>query len=116
MIWNQLAAALMVATGLAHSVIGERRLIGPLLAIDAPLLRVMLARRVIRFAWHLTTLLMGLCAVLVLWPAMPRPVIAVTGGLWFAAGVFDAVATRGQHIGWPLLTLAGLAALMGASA
>jgi hypothetical protein len=27
-------------------------------------------------------------------------------------GLFDAVATRGRHVGWPLLTAIGIAALL----
>lgn len=109
-----LAAAIMVVTGLTHSIVGEKRLITPALAIDAALMQRPLARRVLRFAWHFTTVLMLLCAALVVWPGVPRGLLLLAGATWTGVGLFDAVLTRGEHIGWPLLTLAGVLTLIGA--
>ncbi len=72
-----------------------------------------LARQVVRLAWHFTTVLMLLSAVVVLWPGTPKPLLLVMGAVWLAVGLLDAVVTRCQHIGWPLLTAAGLAAIAG---
>lgn len=113
MIWLYLSAILMAVTGFLHSFLGERRLIVPLLAIDAPITQRFLARKVIRFAWHLTTVLILLCAALVIWPGVPEGLVLTTGLLWLAAGLFDAVYTHGQHIGWPPIAAAGLFAIMG---
>ena len=33
-----------------------------------------------------------------------------------AVGLFDAVYTRGRHIGWPILTASGVFAILGATA
>lgn len=110
--WLQLSALIMVLTGFTHSFLGETKLIGPLLAIDAPLLQIRLVRKILRFAWHLTTLLMFATALTILWPGTPRAVIGLIGGIWFAVGLFDGVFTKGQHLGWPMLTLAGLTALI----
>lgn len=109
------SALVMVLTALAHSLMGEKRLITPLLARDIDLLsgyRSML----VRFAWHYTSVLMIVTAALVAWPGTPLPLIKITGVAWLIAGVFDAIVTRGRHIGWPLLLLAGIFALVGASA
>lgn len=111
------AALLMVLTGFMHSYFGERRLIGPLLAIDAPLVKHRLARWVIRFAWHLTTPLMWFMALVLLRGAqapatMDRLLVTIIGVMWLVAGLIDAVGSRGKHIGWPPITLAGLLTLL----
>lgn len=106
------SAVVMVLTAFAHSIVGEKRLIAPLLARNFDLLagyRAML----VRFAWHYTSILMIVTAALVAWPGMPVMLIQITGAVWLIAGVFDAIVTRGQHIGWPLLSLAGILALVG---
>jgi hypothetical protein len=115
-IWLQLSAGAMVLTAGAHSVLGERRLIVPILALDGEIMRKPLARRIVRLAWHFTSLLMILSAVTVLWAETPPAVIVVTGAVWLAVGLIDAVVTRGQHVGWPLLAASGAFALLGSLA
>jgi hypothetical protein len=119
-----LSAVVMILTALAHSIVGERKLIRPILDLrhirpildlggeEKPnVLRRRRARKILRFAWHFTSLFMVLTAALVIWPDVPLALIALTGLLWLAAGIFDAIYTRGKHIGWPLLTAAGALAL-----
>ena len=113
MIWFYLAGLTMAGTAILHSWAGEKRLIAPILAIDHPVTRRTLARKVTRFAWHFTTVLMLLSAAAVVWPGMPRGFIGITGMAWLAVGLFDGVYTRGKHIGWLPLSLAGLFALLG---
>lgn len=114
------SAALVVVTCLTHSLLGEKRLIGPLMALRAGVLQSDLARQVLRFAWHFTSGL-GLIVAYVLFsyarePSTIDPAMIVLIGLVLAgSGLFDAIYTRGKHIGWPLLTAAGattLAALL----
>ncbi len=112
--WLWLSAALMVATAITHSALGEKRLIAPLLARNIDLLAGYRAN-LVRSAWHLTSLLMIVTACVVAWPNTPRPLIAISGAVWLAAGVIDAVLTRGKHVGWPPLSAAGILALVGAS-
>ena len=105
---------MMIFTALAHSVVGEKSLIAPLLARDIDLLagyRSML----VRFAWHFTSVLMLVTAATVSWPGTPVPLINITGIVWLVVGLIDAILTRGKHIGWPFLSLAGLLALIGAA-
>lgn len=113
MVWFYLASVTMVTTAVIHSVLGERRLIGPLLAIEAPLLRNALARQILRYAWHLTSVLMGLSAVLVVWPLVPIGLIRLTGLVWLFVGIADAALTKGKHLGWPFLAASGAFALVG---
>lgn len=111
------AAALLVVTGVVHSWLGERHLIGPILrrrrdpAADHPL-----GRLVLRFGWHMMLVafaLLGLVlAGFVLWPGSVEVVTLLSIGIALTlAGVFDAVASRGRHVGWPLLLGAGVLAL-----
>ena len=110
-----LSAALMVATAFVHGVLGERRLIGPLMTLDQGVMGADLARRVFRLAWHALSLLMLVSAAAVIWPGTPRGLILLIGAAWTATGLFDAVYTRGRHIGWPFLTASGALALLGAA-
>lgn len=110
------AAALLAVTAILHSVIGERRLIGPILARRDGILASPLARAVLRFAWHITSATWVVLALILVQltqdPATARAWAAAATGIAFTAiGVFDAMATRGRHMGWPFLTGIGLAAL-----
>ena len=108
-----LSAAAMVVTALAHSFVGEMRLISPLLARKIDLLSGYRAN-LVRFAWHFTSLLMIVTALVVGWPGTPAPLVKIVGVTWLIAGVLDAILTSGKHIGWPLLSAAGMLALVGA--
>lgn len=107
-----LSAMFMLVTAVMHSVVGERRLILPLIRLNSGVMTVPLARQVLRGAWHLTSILMIACAVTVIWPATPHVVLAVMGIVWLGSGIFDAAYTRGKHIGWPFLAVAGALPLL----
>lgn len=104
----------MIITALTHSIVGERRLIGPVIALNQGAMAVPLGRQVMRGAWHLTSVLMLVCAIVVAFPQTPHAINAVIGAAWLATGLIDVVWTRGKHIGWPLLVGAGACALYGA--
>ena len=75
-----------------------------------------LARMVLQFAWHLTSVTWIVLAVILYALAFDEPrlqtVILGSVGLSFAAvGLFDLVVSRGRHIGWPPLLLTGVFAL-----
>lgn len=111
------AALVTLLTAFAHSYFGEKRLIAPLISSDHGVMSQLLARQVIRHAWHLTSLLwIGQALLLVRAAINPQffdtTLVAGIGVFYIAIGLFDAVATRGRHIGWPLLTAIGLFALL----
>ena len=108
------SAGVIVLTAMVHSMLGERRLIGPILALDTGIVAHPLPRAVLRFAWHLTSVLMILTALLLVWPGTPIALIRFTAFAYLAAGLIDAAMSRGRHIGWPMLAAAGLLALLGA--
>ena len=112
-----MAAILMIATALIHSILGERRLIGPLLQSDTAILQVSLARKVLRFAWHLTSLMWVVFAYAMarpVWTDIPidRDFVLAVGLLHLAVGLFDAVYTRFRHVGWLPLSVVGLFSLL----
>lgn len=105
----------MVVTAATHSILGERRLIGPMLSERSGVLRHQFARTIIRYAWHVTSVLMIASAITILWPGTPRALVQIIGAIWLALGLTSLVASRGKHVGWPVLSLAGIAALIGAA-
>ncbi len=111
-----LASLLIVTTMLVHSTLGQRRLIGPLLEDGAGVMKRPLARFIVPFAWHLTSGIgLVLASILLAWawiPDLARPIgLALTGVVFTVAGIWDAIGSRGRHVGWPPLTLTGLCAL-----
>ena len=110
-----LASLLLVVTMTVHSILGQRRLVRPLLDEGAGVMMHPLARFIMPFAWHLTSGIgLVLAAVLFAWawaPEQARTVgLAATGLVFTASGIIDAVGSHGRHIGWAPLTLIGLSA------
>lgn len=111
------AALATLLTAFAHSFFGEKRLITPLVASNEGVMSRLLAKQVVRYAWHLTSLLwIGQSLLLLRAAANPQyfdpALVAGIGILYIGVGLFDAVATRGKHIGWPLLTAIGIFSLL----
>jgi len=111
--WLILSAAAMAVTAVIHSVAGEKRLIGPALANRSGIFANPQSRGVLRGAWHLTSLFMLLTAAVMVWPATDAGLKALTAGVWLAIGLYSLISTRGRHVGWPTLTIAGIAGLLG---
>lgn len=111
------SAALLLLTGIAHSWLGERRLIGPALADRSGLYARELTRIVTRLAWHVTTMSWVAIAGLMLLvvdagdDALVRGAALIVGIVFLTAGLIDAVLSRGRHVGWPMLTGVGALAL-----
>lgn len=115
MAWLWASAALMLTTALTHSILGEVRLIGPLLRGRYGVMANDFARTITRAAWHITAVLMAGSAITIVWPGVPVELIRAIGAMWLALGIIDLVWTRGKHVGWPMLSAAGLFALVGAA-
>ena len=110
------AVGLLVLTAAIHSLLGEKRLITPLMRERTGVLVSAQARFLLRLTWHLTSVLWLALAVILLaavWrpETVVRVALAATGGLFLICGLVDAVATRFRHIGWPFLTAIGVLAL-----
>jgi hypothetical protein len=105
-----LAGGLLITVAAAHSLLGERAIVRPLLAagwdIGTPRWA---ADRILRFAWHLTT---------IAWVGIATIALGLDPMLMFAAVCLLSAAVifvmlRG-HLAWPLFLVAGLAALQAA--
>jgi hypothetical protein len=116
------AATFAVITGFAHSILGERRLIAPILrdsqsGSGPEVLKHPMARQILRFAWHITTLSwFAEAAVLILAGTLEparqgRPIVFVIALSFLAMAAVSLIVSRGRHIGWPFLAATGAAAL-----
>ena len=106
-----LAAFLCVVTAGIHSLLGEQRLIGPLLDSQSRIMREPLARSVLRFAWHWTSALWLLVAMVLVSAAtgsfVDRTILLAIALAHIVCGLLDAAITRGKHIGWPFILSIG---------
>jgi hypothetical protein len=112
-----LAAALLVITSAVHSVLGERRLIAPLLSMREGVLASKLVRFLLRFVWHLISVCWVVLALILTQLVRDTAAIrwwaaASTGTAFTGAGLVDLIYSRGRHIGWPMLMGIGIAALL----
>lgn len=110
------ASALIVATMGVHSILGQKRLIQPILKQGAGVMRNPLSRFILPFGWHLMSLFGLIIAVILLafaWaPDRARTIgLAMIGVVFISSGLVDAIGSRGKHVGWAPLTLIGLLAL-----
>ena len=107
----------LVVTSLVHSIGGEIYLLRPLFKHRGNrVLDHQLARMVLRFAWHVTSVTWIVLAVILYALAFDEPhlqtmILGSIGLSFTAVGIFDLVVSRGRHIGWPPLLLTGLFAL-----
>ena len=102
-----LSALLLSFIALAHSLLGERYLLGPLLAQPLPPPLARFHGRTLRMAWHLTSLAWWGLAWALVWPDSLVTAVAVVLGL---SAVIGFVGTRGAHFVWPLFVVSAYAA------
>ncbi|HET9336038.1 MAG TPA: hypothetical protein VFO12_06475 [Sphingomicrobium sp.] len=96
-----------------HSILGQKRLIRPILKQGAGVMQRPLARFILPFGWHLMSFMgLVLAAILFAWawsPDQARTIgLVMTGLVFTASGLVDAVGSKARHIGWAPLTLIGL--------
>lgn len=113
------AAVLTGVLGVAHSILGEKHIIRWLLAHDLPRLSgsTSFTAGTIRFAWHITSLLflgMGGVLLVVAFGASASAVLMVIGCTFILGAALPIWFTRGRHLAWVVLVLAGGLCLWGA--
>jgi hypothetical protein len=116
-----LAAALIVALGVAHSILGERYIIARLVRRDLPQSfgDDPFTKQTLRFAWHITTVAwFALAAVLVAAEQPPSsPFRAFTlSAIGIGASVtalFPLYFNRGRHLSWLVLVAIGVVTWLG---
>ena len=116
-----LAAFLLFALGIVHTVLGEKYILVRLFRRDdLPKLfgSADFTIRTLRFAWHLTTVAWwGFAALLVLMahpPLVMRQVGAVIGCTFMLHFGIALLGTRGKHLSWVVFLLVGVAAFYAA--
>ncbi len=115
-----IAGMLAFAIGVVHSALGEKYVVVPLCGENCPPLgksRTFM-RQIIRFGWHLTTVLFwGFAALLINMSLASRGILtarAIVGWTFFAAAVVSVVGTKGKHYSWVVFAvIAGLVLLSG---
>lgn len=112
---RDITAAVLVVLAVAHSVLGERRLLRPLFAAALPAEALPLGRaftqRTLRFAWHL----LSMAWLALAWIIAGEGAGALTpvGATLLASGALGLVLSRGRHFAWALFVVGGVAALAG---
>ena len=115
--WTTGTYALLALCALLHSIGGEIWLLRPLFRRRGnAVLESRLARVVLRFAWHLTSLcwlLIGALLAVLHQSASPLADLGflIAGTFFLAVGVFDLFVSKGRHIGWPVLGAIGVFAI-----
>lgn len=106
------AIVLVLLAGL-HSLLGERLILGPLFAAGLPRIAVgrRFAERVLRFAWHLTSV--AWLALAAIATRADSGQTAIIGWMLVASAVTAFVFGRGAHFAWALFAVGGLGALAG---
>jgi hypothetical protein len=117
------SALILIVTGILHSFLGERLVLGPLSrTADLPKLLGSGAfmRRTLRFTWHVTTVLLVAVAGVLLILADPSSSAALVGiprSLALAClvcALISGLTTRGRHFSWFLFLAAAVTTWLGA--
>jgi hypothetical protein len=111
-----IAAALLALLGAAHSYLGERYILIRLFRrqdLPAILGSSDFTKRTLRFAWHITTLLVvGLAAILIVLASprgTPDHTVEIIAATCAACGLVALAGSRGRHLSWVVfLTVAAL--------
>ena len=118
-IWLAVASLSYLSLACAHSWLGERRVLRPLLAEEWKLrLPRTVANPLLRWAWHLTSLIWlavaGILAAAATGSAVPAFVIDLFGATGLLSGAVMLVALRGVHAAWAVFALGALGCFAGA--
>ena len=100
-------AGCLTVLALAHSILGEREILQPLFRAEwsEPKPRWAM-ERILRFAWHLTSIAwLGMAAAI-----LGAPLSLAIAGMALSSGAIIFFTLRG-HLAWPLFALAGVAGL-----
>jgi hypothetical protein len=111
-----LASAVAAFIALAHSYLGERRILRPLMAMGNDFgtpERSRFINATLRFAWHLTSLFwLGTATIIGLLASRPLDptgvnVLEILSTLYIASSAIVLAYSGGRHMAWPLFLLIG---------
>lgn len=107
------SAILIVITGCIHSVLGEKLILIPILKMDLPPLihSSVFMKRVLRMAWHMTTL--AWWGIGYFFFELAKQPLDITGGLFtktilivcLVSGILSLIWARGRHFSWMVFLL-----------
>ncbi len=106
------ASVLTVGAALGHAVLGEQRLVRPLIAARGWAQSEPLISTVIRLAWHWTTALI-LFTAYVMYVAATEPasisssLVMALGLIYLGAALIDLILSKARHDAWPPMALIG---------
>lgn len=98
-----IAAILIALTGVAHSYLGERFILIPLLRRPLPRLfgDDVFTRQTLRFAWHVTTVTWwGIAALLLTKAESAKTSLVILSATAFASFLVALIGSRGRHLSW----------------
>jgi len=100
-------AFLAIFLGLVHSYLGERYILTRLFKRELPKLlgSDWFTKRVLRFAWHLTTVAWwGFAGILFILSSpgehIQKQILMVIAAVFLVSGLFSVMFTKGKHISW----------------
>jgi len=107
------AAALAIFIGIVHSYLGERYILVRLFKrnnLPKLLGSDWFTKRVLRFAWHLTTIAWwGFAAILYIISGsnenIEKQILIIIAVVFLASGLLSATFTKGKHISWVVFWL-----------
>ena len=103
------AGLLSALIGIAHSVLGEKLVLGPLFErgeVTKLLGSTVFAHRTLRFTWHLTTVLLLGIGVVVVDLSLSAPnststcIIQVLAATFAVCSLLSLIGARGKHFSW----------------
>jgi hypothetical protein len=116
------SGVVMLGLGLVHTIVGEKYLVRRVLKRDLPKLfgDESFTKLTIRYVWHLVTIQCAASAAILFYLAREpsrhyMPIVAILAISFVVCGVWGAIGTRGRHLSWIALIIAGLLAGFGAA-
>ena len=106
----------LITVSLAHFRLGEKMLLKSTFSKRGNAVLESDFAWIIRFAWYVTSLCWIMIVVILysigFYPFAMTSVILLTLGIGFLAiSIFDGIASRGRHVGWPIFTFIGVFSL-----
>jgi len=108
-----LAAGLIIFATFFHSIMGEKLLIKPTLAVDDPFIQLPRTQAITRFGWHSASGFFLITAMIVVLPEVPTLLVLAAGTLWLVLGLTNLVMLKAKHPGGPMLSMIGLLIIAG---
>ena len=114
-----ISGALLIVIGIVHSWLGERQIIGPILAFpyeSGPIVESRRIKSVLRGAWHFTSITWIGHGIILIALAFAAPSVGVATVAWLSAALYGAIGVyllisfKGRHVAAPLFIAVAISA------